>query len=623
MMNPNSTAPQRVVKVRRDYNTWVANETLEDYALRFTPRSFRKWSEMRVANTAFGAASFLVLEAVGATMLVNAGFINAFWAILVTGLIIFLIGLPISITAARHGLDMDLLTRGASFGYIGSTITSLIYASFTFIFFALEAAIMAYALELAFKIPPAWGYLVCALVVIPLVTHGVTVISKLQAWTQPLWIFMLLLPYAFVFIEEPEALAGLWQYAGVKGNDIGFDPHLFGAALTVGIALVTQMGEQVDYLRFMPEKTASNTRRWWSGVIVGGPGWIVPGVLKMLGGALLAWLALRNAVPVEKAVDPNQMYLIGFSHVFDNTALAIAATALFVIISQLKINVTNAYAGSLAWSNFFARLTHSHPGRVVWVVFNTLIALLLMELNVFQALGQVLGLYSNIAISWMAAVVADLVLNKPLGLSPPGIEFKRSKLYDINPVGVGAMTIASLLSIAAFVGLLGPDIQPFASFVALGSAFLISPLIAWATGGRYYLVHSQENAEPYGPSPVSAVNAGRCSICERDYENEDMAHCPAYQGPICSLCCTLDARCHDLCKPQASLTAQWNAVMQRLLPAPVRPYLETGLGHYLLLMTGIVPILALVLGVLYTHELLALGPEQTALIGPLQDSFIK
>ncbi|HQR58327.1 MAG TPA: hypothetical protein PK503_03210, partial [Azonexus sp.] len=93
-MNPNSSAPQRVVKVRRDYNTWVANETLEDYALRFTPRSFRKWSEMRVANTAFGAASFLVLEAVGATMLVNAGFINAFWAILVTGLIIFLLGLP-------------------------------------------------------------------------------------------------------------------------------------------------------------------------------------------------------------------------------------------------------------------------------------------------------------------------------------------------------------------------------------------------------------------------------------------------------------------------------------------------------------------------------------------------
>ena len=89
-----------------------------------------------------------------------------------------------------------------------------------------------------------------------------------------------------------------------------------------------------------------------------------------------------------------------------------AATALFVVISQLKINVTNAYAGSLAWSNFFSRVTHSHPGRVVWVLFDTLIAFKLMEMNMFQALGDVLGLFSNVAIAWMMAVVADLVINK-------------------------------------------------------------------------------------------------------------------------------------------------------------------------------------------------------------------
>ena len=339
MISAPKPAAQKIIKIRRDYNIWVANETMEDYALRFTPRSFRKWSEMRVANTAFGAASFLVLEAVGATMLVDAGFINAFWAILATGLLIFLLGLPVSYTAAKHGLDMDLLTRGAGFGYIGSTITSLIYASFTFIFFALEAAIMAYALELAFSIPPAWGYLICALVVIPLVSHGVTAISKLQAWTQPLWILLLVLPYAFVLLEEPEALAGLWRYAGVRGDGASFDPHLFGAALTVGIAMITQIGEQVDYLRFMPEKTRANARRWWLGVIVGGPGWVLPGILKMLGGALLAYLALRNQVPAAKAIDPNQMYLIGFSHVFDTTTLAIAATALFVVVSQDRKSV--------------------------------------------------------------------------------------------------------------------------------------------------------------------------------------------------------------------------------------------------------------------------------------------
>jgi hypothetical protein len=30
-----------VVKIRRDYNHWVASETMEDYALRFASQRFR------------------------------------------------------------------------------------------------------------------------------------------------------------------------------------------------------------------------------------------------------------------------------------------------------------------------------------------------------------------------------------------------------------------------------------------------------------------------------------------------------------------------------------------------------------------------------------------------------
>ncbi len=648
-------AIQRVVKIRRDYNTWVANETIEDYALRFTPRNHRKWSELRVANTAFGASAFLVLEAVGATLLVNYGFVNAALAILATGLIIFLAGLPISVHAARHGLDMDLLTRGAGFGYLGSTITSLIYASFTFIFFALEAAIMAYALELAFDIPPAWGYLICALVVIPLVTHGITTISQLQTLTQPVWLAMLVLPYIFLLAHDPDALAGLTGYAGAEGNAAGFTLAGFGAAMAVGLALITQMGEQVDYLRFMPQETPETRRRWWASVLVGGPGWVLPGVVKMLGGAILAYVAILHAVPPERAIDPNQMYLVAYEYVFPHYGWAVAATAAFVVISQLKINVTNAYAGSLAWSNFFARLTHSHPGRVVWMVFNTLIALMLMELDLFQALGRVLALYSNVAVAWMMAVVADLVINKPLGLSPPGIEFRRAYLYDINPVGVGAMVIASGLSIAAYVGFFGPDVRPFATFIALGTALIVSPLIAWATGGRYYLARHADNTvsppsqkggrgdltagvpvdalknppqPPFfkGGSHVSAPATPAtqtCCICGKDYEAEDMAHCPAYRDHICSLCCSLDARCDDLCKPHARIGDQWVALLERLLPGRSRPFLEGGLGHYLLLMAVVVPFLALLVGLLYYQETLALGSAGAELAAPLRESFLR
>ena len=615
---------QRVIKVRRDYNAWVASESLEDYALRFTPRSFRKWSSWRVANTAIGgAASFLVLEAVGGTLLLQYGFINAFWAILATALIIFAAGLPISVYAARHGLDMDLLTRGAGFGYIGSTITSLIYASFTFIFFALEAAIMAYALELAWGIPPTWGYLLCALVVVPLVTHGVTAISQLQVWTQPLWLALLVLPYAYVFQVHPTLVTDLRAYAGENGKGGAFDPLLFGSALTVGIALITQMGEQVDYLRFMPEKTPATRGRWWLGVLIGGPGWVVPGVLKMLGGMLLAYLALSLAVPADRAVDPNQMYLAAYELVFPHYTWAVAATALLVIVSQLKINVTNAYAGSLAWSNFFARVTHSHPGRVVWVVFNTLIALMLMELEVFKAIAGVLGLYSNIAISWIMAVVADLVINKPMGWSPKGIEFKRAHLYDINPVGVGAMGAASVLSIAAYLGVFGAMAQAFSAVIAMAVALVTSPLIAWITKGRYYIARTSDDGAYLGASS-GLLKLRRCVICERDYEGEDMAQCPAYGGPICSLCCSLDARCHDLCKPEpARAPWQLTALLRRLTPRAWWPQLETGLGRYLLLMAVVAPALAGLLAVLYQAELRQLGEAGEALRPELRASFIK
>jgi signal transduction histidine kinase/CheY-like chemotaxis protein/purine-cytosine permease-like protein len=478
---------------------------------------------------------------------------------------------------------------------------------------------MAYALELALDIPPTWGYLICAIVVIPLVTHGVSAISRLQMWTQPLWLVMLVVPFVYVLMRDPGAFSGVVHYGGESMRGATFQLPLFGAALTVGIALITQMGEQADYLRFMPASTPATRGRWWLGVLVGGPGWVVLGVLKMLGGALLAYLAITHMVPVDRAVDPNQMYLAAYEYVFPNYGWAVAATALFVVISQLKINVTNAYAGSLAWSNFFSRLTHSHPGRVVWVVFNTLIAFMLMEMNVFRAMGEVLGLYSNIAIAWIMAVVADLVINKPLGLSPKGIEFKRAHLYDINPVGVGSMALASVVSISAHLGFFGPLPQAFSAVIAMAVAFATAPLIAWATGGRYYIARQPEpdaladvQAVPmHGPGKLGQENLGsyvryivqRCVICEREYEAPDMAQCPAYRGAICSLCCTLDARCGDLCKPHASMAVQWSAALRWVLPRAMWRYLDTGLGHFLLLMLVIAPLLASVMGLLYHQEL--------------------
>src|ERR1700750_1568229 len=83
---------QRIERVRRTYNQWVANQTLEDYALRFTAKTARRWSSARVANTAIGAISFLALEAIGGTITLNYGFANTAIAIFAVSAVIFLTG---------------------------------------------------------------------------------------------------------------------------------------------------------------------------------------------------------------------------------------------------------------------------------------------------------------------------------------------------------------------------------------------------------------------------------------------------------------------------------------------------------------------------------------------------
>ena len=579
------TAHQDVFRIRRNYNQWVANQTLEDYALRFTAKAARRWSTSRVSQTALGSITFLALEAIGGAITLSYGFNNAIAAIMVVGAIIFLTGIPISYHAAKQGVDIDLLTRGAGFGYIGSTITSLIYASFTFIFFALEAAILALALELTIGIPLSIGYVISALMVIPLVTYGITLISRFQVWTQPLWIALQIIPLICIAWQSDD-IFHLWtNFEALEVNNADQAPAgigliSFGAASAILFSLIAQIGEQVDFLRFLPDER--NTKRWWFAMFAAGPGWIIAGVVKLILGSFLAVLALEHGFSPEEASDPNRMYLTAFSYITSSTELSLLLLGVFVLISQLKINVTNAYAGSIAWSNFFSRLTHNHPGRVVWLVFNVLIALLLMELGIYRVLEEILASYAIIALAWVGTIVADLVINKPLKLRPPEMEFKRAHLYDINPVGVGSMIISSVLGFVCLVGWLGAELQALSSFIALGATFVCAPFLAWWTKGKYYIARQ--------PIIFSTKEAIECCICSHKFEPEDMTHCPAYAGNICSLCCSLDGRCQDMCKTESRFSEQLTNALKVLLPEKWVALLNSRVGQFLglFLLMGLV-----------------------------------
>lgn len=613
-------ASQQIFRVRRQYNQWVANQTLEDYALRFTAKSARRWSSSTVASTALGACAFLALEAIGGAITLNYGVTNALFAILAVSFVIMLTGLPICYYAAKHGLDIDLLTRGAGFGYLGSTLTSLIYASFTFIFFAIEAAILAMALKALFGIPLSIGYVLCAVAVIPIVTHGITWISRFQVWTQPVWLLLQFIAVAAVLVAEFGRFEDWLSFQGTATQNTvaltvpgevyngGFDLFLFGAAASILFAMVAQIGEQVDYLRFLPPKEKVSAVRWWSALFFAGPGWILPGMLKMLFGSFLAWLAFGRGHSPEIAADPTQMYQLAFEYLNISPTLALTLAGIMVIVSQMKINVTNAYAGSIAWSNFFSRLTHSHPGRVVWLVFNVSIALLLMELGIYRALENVLGMFAIVAVGWLGSLSADLLINKNLGFSPPYVEFKRAHLYDINPVGVCSMGIATLTGILCYVGVLGEVAEALAHFITLGLTFLLVPGIAFLTQGRYYIARESDLPKD--------ITHSICTICENRLEQEDMSFCPAYQGVICSLCCSLDARCLDSCKPNARFSHQVAGLFSKILPDKCIQMIGSRLGVFITTLTLICMVTGMVLLLIYYH-IAPQQPEFTPLLSNL------
>ena len=469
---------------------------------------------------------------------------------------------------------------------------------------------MSAALRLCFGIPLPIGHILSALIVIPISAYGFRRISRVQNWTQPIWLLLQIAPLLFIALQGEGAIT-LWQ--GYEGTQAGSDHVLnFGLALAIFLSLLPQIGEQVDYLRFLPDKEKVGKGSWWTALILTGPGWVLLGGLKIAIGSCLAIIALSAGMAGIDAANPTMLYYMTFTALLPSPMFAVIVTGLFVAICQIKINITNGYAGSIASSNFFSRLTHRHPGRVVWLVFNVFIALMLMESGIQTVVERVLTLYSNFAVAWFGAVTADLMINKPLRLSPPGIEFRRAYLHDVNPVGVGAMAGSLMCSTLCFTGMFGHGPQVFSPVIGLGVSFLLAPAIAFLTKGRYYIARPPDDM---GTTPQ------RCTVCENAFEPSDMAHCPVYQGSICSLCCTLEARCHDACKERPRSIDRLAERVEGLFPTPFAAAVYSRLLRFFLAYMVAVAIICMLLLLVY-YQRVGQGADPESLASILRSAGI-
>src|ERR1700754_1488114 len=536
-------APDESVVAEADLDTMTATkETLEDYTLRFAPRSYRRWSTAVVGISALGGIAYLADFAIGANLGITYGTANALCGIGIFAVVIIATGFPLAYYAARYNIDLDLITRGSGFGYYGSVVTNVIFATFTFIFFALEGSIMAQGLELGLHIPLWLGYAVSTLIIFPLVVYGMSLLSKLQVWTTPLWLVLMVLPFPYLLITHPDSVGSFFAYQGQNGQGA---PSLGSVMLAAGVclSLIAQIAEQIDYLRFMPPRTPENSRRWWTAMVLAGPGWVIFGAIKQVIGLFLAVYIIANvAGGAAVANQPVHQFLEIYQDIMPGWA-ALTLAVVLVVISQIKINVTNAYSGSLAWTNSYTRVTKHYPGRLVFLGVNLAIALILMEANMFDFLNTILGFYANCGMAWVVVVASDIAINKYLlKISPKKPEFRRGMLYAINPVGFGSMVIAAGVSIAVFFGGLGAAIQPFSPLVAIGLGVVLPPIIALATRGKYYLRRDDDGiAQPmYDDHGNPSGEVLDCHVCRQEFERPDMVACHTHDAHVCSLCLSTD-----------------------------------------------------------------------------------
>ena len=82
---------------------------------------------------------------------------------------------------------------------------------------------------------------------------------------------------------------------------------------------------------------------------------------------------------------------------------------------------------------------------------------------------------------------------------------------------------------------------------------ILSPVLSILLKDRGYYF----SREPSPPAAERSTVQVQCSVCTESFEMPDVALCPFHAGPICSLCCTLEKSCKDVCKtdgPGSDLT---------------------------------------------------------------------
>jgi purine-cytosine permease-like protein len=450
-----------------DQTKGLQEEEKDDYSFEQVPEEKRNMGWFSVTNITFGIATAIFYFQTGSVMALQYGaanaIISAIYAIVIAGVL----GTVIAYLSAKSGMNVNLMSR-QGFGYIGASLTSLIYASNFIMYCAFEGMILVSAVHAFFPQIPLWLLIIVfGSIVIPLNWFGIKQLDKLQKWSLPIF-FIFLIAIIIVAANIPSQFDGhFWSYMP-EGVQIGGTALLLCIGMQHGIMGLTALIAS-DYARFLKPKDIK-----LGSIMIG----FIPqifcfGVMGLLG----IWFGVRFA-----EANPG-VYIV--------TILGLGGV-LFTMLTQLRINVTNIYSASLSLSNFFENVFHFKPNRCFWVVVSGVLSIVLMLGGILDYLGSAMTFQGVLLMAWATILVTDaLVVKKLLKIGPKKYEARQEKLYKWNPVGVAPLIISSVLGTIAALGYMGTFLQYTATFFAAVLASLLTVVVAIYTKGRYYSKESK------------------------------------------------------------------------------------------------------------------------------------
>lgn len=445
-----------------DQTTGLKEEQKDDYSFDKVPEEKRNMGWFSVTNITFGIATAIFYFQMGSVMALQFGALNAIISAIYAIIIAGTLGTVIAYLSAKSGMNVNLMSR-QGFGYIGASLTSLIYASNFIMYCAFEGMILVTAVHAFFPAIPLWLLIIVfGSIVIPLNWSGIKLLDRLQKWSLPIFGVFLITTIIFAFNTPSKFDGHFWTYLP-DGVQIGGTALLLCIGMQHGIMGLTALIAS-DYARFLKPKDIKI-----GSIMIG----FIPqifcfGVMGLLG----IWFGVRLGES-----NPG-IYIV--------TLLGLGGV-IFTMLTQLRINITNVYSASLSLSNFFENVFHFKPNRRFWVVISGVVSIGLMLGGILDYLDSAMTFQGVLLMAWAAILVTDaLVVKKLLKIVPKKYEARQAKLYKWNPVGVIPLIISSVLGTIAALGYMGMFLQNTATFFAAILASLLTIVIAVFTNGKYY-----------------------------------------------------------------------------------------------------------------------------------------